>query len=278
MSRVSTNVDILSAEQVTAFERDGFIVLRNVIPEGDLEILRRESNRVMRRRTMKKREQKGGGTFDSFRNCLALSDSYLPLLTHRAVLGAVVTIMGTNIRLTTSQLVFRHPDPRDRSLPVRVARWHRDMAPATEDLGHDRVPLLQIKCMFYLTDCRAQGRGSSLLVPGSNGLPSGPIIGEGELDPLGAVEMAIDAGDCLLFENRTWHAGGPNRSTDIRKALILGYGYRWLGSHDFRVVPPRLRERASEVELFLLGESPPGPPGFRVGGWRNPLQEWVDEG
>ena len=137
MSRVSANVDILSAEQVTAFERDGFIVLRNVIPDGDLEILRRESNRVMRRRTMKKREQKGGGTFDSFRNCLTLSDSYLTLLTHRAVLGAVVTIMGTNIRLTTSQLVFRHPDPRDRSLPVRVARWHRDMAPATEDLGHD---------------------------------------------------------------------------------------------------------------------------------------------
>ena len=49
MSRVSANVDILSAERVTAFERDGFIVLRNVIPDGDLEILRRESNRVMRR-------------------------------------------------------------------------------------------------------------------------------------------------------------------------------------------------------------------------------------
>ena len=75
------------------------------------------------------------------------------------------------------------------------------MAPATEDLGHDRVPLLQIKCMYYLTDCRAQGRGSSLLVPTSNGLPSGPIIGEGELDPLGAVEVAI--GPATACSSRT---------------------------------------------------------------------------
>ncbi len=262
---------------MSAFSEEGYLVLRNVIADGDLEILRRESNRIMRRKTMKQRERKAGGIFDSFRNCLSLSDSYVPLMTHRAVLGAVVSVMGANIRLTTSQLVFRHPDPFDRPLPSRVARWHRDMAPATEDLGHDRVPLLQIKCMYFLTDCLASGCGSTLLVPGSNRAPCGPVTGDGALDPPGAVEVSIAAGDCLLFENRTWHAGGPNRSNRVRKALILGYGYRWLHSHDFNAVPTRLKDKLSEVELFLLGQSPPGPPGFRVGGWRNPLKEWVGE-
>ncbi len=270
-------VEWLSPEDRLAFEHQGYLVLRNMISEGDCDVLRRESNRIMRRRTMKKRERKAGGTFDSFRNCLALSDTFLPLLTHPVVLGAVLSIMGPNIRLTTSQLVFRHPDPLEPPLPARVAKWHRDMAPATEDLGHDKVPLLQIKCMYYLTDAREAGRGSSLVVPGSNRASCGPELDGDGLDPDGAVELQLGPGDCLLFENRTWHAGGPNLSTDIRKALIFGYGYRWLHAHDFNAMPPRLADRLTEAERFLLGENPPGPAGFRVGGWRNPLREALGE-
>lgn len=265
---------LLPSESKAQFARDGYLVLPSVLDQGDIAILRREADRIMRRRTMKKREQKGNGIFDSFRNCLELSDTFVPLLTQRTVLGAVLSIMGTNIRLTTSQLVFRHPDSPD-SPQTRIARWHRDMAPATADLGHDKVPLMQIKCMYYLTDCIASGRGSTLIVPASNHAPTGPAVSDGDLDPPGALELSVRAGDCILFENRTWHAGGPNTSTDTRKALILGYGYRWLHSHDYRTVPSRFRDQLSEVELFLLGQTPPGPPGFRVGGWRNPLNETI---
>ena len=64
-AEIERQLEDLASPFLTAEATAQDIILRNVLPDGDLEILRRQSDRVMRRRTMKKREQKGGGIFDS---------------------------------------------------------------------------------------------------------------------------------------------------------------------------------------------------------------------
>lgn len=276
MPTTSADKPLLTPTQIKRFASDGFLVLRQVLPSAAVEELVTASDAVMKRTTNARRERKAGGTFDGFRNCITLHDQFLPLLTEPRVLAAVVQLMGVNIRLTTSQLIYRSPDDSGLMPSGRVPKWHRDMAPATEDLGHAATPLLQIKCAYYLTDCTRPGSGATLLVPNSNQAKSEPTVSEGKLDPDGAIEPRLQAGDCLLFENRTWHAGGANLSSEVRKVLILGYGYRWLRAHDFTSIPKSFAARLNECELFLMGESLPAPPGFRVGGGRNPIREWFD--
>jgi hypothetical protein len=57
----------------------------------------------------------------------------------------------------------------------------------------------------------------------------------------------------VLFENRTYHAGGLNTSGRRRLALMIQYGYRWLAPVDDPA--PELLDRPgiTEIQCQLLG-------------------------
>jgi ectoine hydroxylase len=115
-------------------------------------------------------------------------------------------------------------------------------------------PRLFIKIAYFLTDLSEKGRGSIRFVPGSNRLTGRPAQGEGMPDPYGAVEIQCRPGTAVLFEQRTWHAVGPNRSEITRKGVFMGYGYRWIQPMDYIEMPQRLIERADPIQAQLLGK------------------------
>ena len=51
---------------------------------------------------------------------------------------------------------------------------------------------------------------------------------------------SVSPGDVLLFENRTWHAGGVNTSGRTRKCVMMQYAYRWVKPIDYVEHPPSL--------------------------------------
>jgi hypothetical protein len=69
----------------------------------------------------------------------------------------------------------------------------------------------------------------------------------------------LNGTDVVLFENRTWHAGGCNTSGRPRIALMIQYGYRWLAPVDDPA--PDLLERSdlTDVQRQLLGAADPQP-------------------
>jgi ectoine hydroxylase-related dioxygenase (phytanoyl-CoA dioxygenase family) len=67
---------------------------------------------------------------------------------------------------------------------------------------------------------------------------------------LGAITRDVGRHDALLFENRTWHAGGLNVSGELRIAVIYQYGYRWLAQVDD---PVDVWPEATAIERQLLG-------------------------
>jgi ectoine hydroxylase len=80
-----------------------------------------------------------------------------------------------------------------------------------------------------------------------------PAQGEAMPDPYGAIEIQCKPGTAVLFEQRTWHAVGPNLSNITRKALFFGYGFRWIQPMDYVQMPERLVQNADPIQRQMLG-------------------------
>ena len=116
-----------------------------------------------------------------------------------------------------------------------------------------------------------------MVAPGSNKLKTPLEIPEDRVDPVGALEPSLQPGDCLIFENRTWHAGAANLSDRIRKVIMIGYGYRWVTPMDFRKQEPEFLEKLNPFERYLVGESFAEDEAFHFDGGPNPIKDWCEE-
>jgi ectoine hydroxylase-related dioxygenase (phytanoyl-CoA dioxygenase family) len=198
------------------------------------------------------------------------------------VLPLIVQLLGPNIHLLSSQLIYLDSLPPDAARTIRTPErtgWHRDLFGSASDLGHDQVPLLAVKCGYYLTDVSQPDAGMTLFAPGSHLLKDRLDIPVGDIDPVGAVQLALRPGDVVLFENRTWHAGGINSSGRMRKCVMIQYGYRWLKPVDYVAQDPELLRTCTDIESQLLGGTEDRDEAGRitVGSGAAPLRAWCDQ-
>ena len=110
-----------------------------------------------------------------------------------------------------------------------------------------------IKCAYSLTDLIEPNSGQALVLPRSNLLAQSWTFLKRATRP-GGLEPKLKPGDCLLIENRTWYAEGVNLSDRIRKAVMIGYGYRWATPIDYKRQTDELLEKVTPLERYLLGE------------------------
>ena len=144
-------------------------------------------------------------------------------------------------------------------------------------MGQGKYPRIGLKCAFYLTDLSQRKSGVTLLAPGSNQLVDRIDIPPGATDPANALEPLLNPGDCVIFEYRTWHAGAPNFTDITRKAVMIGYAYRWLKPMDYVKQQADFLEKLSDVEKYLVGEDIDKTPEFQPSGGLNPLNEWCQK-
>ena len=162
------------------------------------------------------------------------------MISQSSTVPLVVQLLSPNIHLHTSSLIYKKP--RDPAPAPRDRGWHRDICiPA--DLGHANLPLVGIKVCYCLTDFHQPSSGMTLLAPKSHLLDEALAIPRGEVDPPEVVDLKLNAGDAVFFENRTFHTAAPNLSGSTSKVLINGYSYRWMRP-DFN------------LDLMDLGECP----------------------
>jgi ectoine hydroxylase-related dioxygenase (phytanoyl-CoA dioxygenase family) len=215
--------------------------------------------------------------YDGYRNCISMDDAYIPLLTNEVTLPLVIQLLGSNLQLSTSHLIHRHPDPPGTPDSIRRPGWHRDGGRTQLDLGQDNYPRLGLKCAFYLTDLSEPNSGVTMLAPGSNQLTERVDIPEGATDPANAIEPLLNPGDCVIFEYRTWHAGAPNFTDRTRKAVMIGYCYRWLKPVDYVKQASSFVEKLGDIEKYLVGEEVDDTLEFQPQGGANPLNDWCAE-
>jgi len=132
-----------------------------------------------------------------------------------------------------------------------------------------------VKVAYYLTDLTRRNSGVTLFAPGSNQLKKPLERAPGKADPDEVAELLLEPGDAVIFENRTWHAGGLNLSGQIRKAVMFGYAYTWLAPMDYKVQSEHLLSKVDAIGRQLLGAPADSSGRFTYDGTRGPIVDWA---
>lgn len=261
----------------TELDRDGYAIVADVLTLSERDMVRASAQRLLDS-TITRGRDRGADGKDGFRGCVGLDPgTFLPLISKPTVLRAVIDALGPNVHVLSTHLIALPSIPEGATRSIRTPErpgWHRDMYGVATDLGQQNTPRLAVKCAFYLTpitsDC-----GITQVVPGSHTLTEPPsIAGEG-VDPAGAITPDIGPCDGMLFENRTWHAGGLNSSGCPRLAVMVQYGYRWLAPVDDPVPELLTDSEITEVQRQLLGAPDRAPDGaLAKGRGAEPLRRW----
>lgn len=266
----------LTEEQRRQFRDEGYLIVRNALDEVSISRLIEAGDRLIATDERLNRYQTSE-FYDGFRNCIVMDDAFIPLLTNSVTLPLVIQLLGSNLQLSTSHLIYRHPDLPGTPDTVRRPGWHRDGGRTQLDLGQGNYPRLGLKCAFYLTDLSEPKSGVTLLAAGSNRLKERIEIPEGETDPATAIEPLLNPGDCVIFEYRTWHAGAPNFTDITRKCVMIGYCYRWLKPMDYVKQDAAFVAKLSDIERYLVGEEVDDTVEFQPQGGANPLNAWCEK-
>ena len=221
----------LSADLVSRYREEGYLLLEDVIPESTLARLRQAIDRYVeksRSATCSNRE------FDLDRGHTAkrprlrrLKDPHLrdPVFRELAESDAIVEpaaqLLNGTVRFDHSKLNFKHPDASAE------IHWHQDWAfyPHTND------DILAVGVM--IEDC-TPASGPLRVIPGSHlgplydhhyrGLFAGAVQDDALADLIpGAVDLTGPAGSVSIHHVRTLHASANCTANTTRPLLLLSY-------------------------------------------------------
>ena len=218
----------LTSDQRRAFAEDGFLVVPNALDRETVERLLSVADRLAEP-FLRKPVVEGKPEYNhlDLRRGLLHEKALFDLVSHSTTVPLVVQLLGPNIHLHSTTIIYKRPETLDA--PVYRRGWHRDIRMA-RDLGHAGLPLAGLKICYCLTDFQEPNSGMTLMARGTH-LHERPLeIPKGSVDPIDAevCDLRLKAGDALFFEHRIFHTAAPNRSDRTSKVIIYGYAYRWM--------------------------------------------------
>lgn len=261
---------VLTEPERQRFERDGYLLLRGVLPDDQVSELRRVAADFAA--AFHAREGVDPHALLNLHDLIGRHRSFDPLVDHPRVLPKVWGILGWNIQLFHTQLVVTPPAPTGAT--PGAYGWHQDNNRMNLDIEIDPPhPRVSVKVGYLLSDA-VPGAGNLVVVPGSQrrGRPRIPL---GE-QPEGAVEVLGRCGDAVLFDRRLWHSASTNISQQDRIMLFVGYSHRWLRPKSAMDLP-ELVAASSPIRAQLLGASPSGANGYYEPSAEDvPLRAWIE--
>ena len=244
----------LRPEQRQSFDEDGFLVVRDAL---DAETVGRLTAAGDRRAQpfLCKPELRDRAEYNhlDLRPGLLEDEAMLELVSNSRAVPLVVQLLGPNIHLHSTALIYKRPE--DPDAPPFRRGWHRDIR-MPKDLGHRGLPRAGVKVCYCLTDFHRPDSGMTLFARGSHLRTEALVIPKDEVDPRDTelCDLRLNAGDAVLFENRIFHTAAPNRSSRVSKVLMYGYSYRWMKPEVYLDVPDeRLLRRVDPISRQLLG-------------------------
>jgi ectoine hydroxylase len=241
----------LSLDQKNFFEENGYLIVENALRRDEVQHYTRivdEMDARHRAANALTREP-----FVEIRNAIAKEHALLGLLDWPSTFPLVAELMGPALQLNTSHVMVRPPQPAGTTASFKAIDWHRDGCAEVFPV-HGTFPWIYTKIGYFLTDLTERGRGNLRVIPGSHKQAAKPNQPKGQVDPDGAIEVLTKPGDAVIFQQRTWHAVGPNLSEITRKNIYFGYCYRWVKPLDYLTQSQELIAKATTVQRQLLGE------------------------
>ncbi len=267
---------LLTEEESIQFERDGYIIVKDALPQNMVDDLVSAVDRVDGEE--RARMEKPPGARINHYDFIGKDDLFLELLDCYKTFPKVWGILGWHIQLYHTHMTYTPPEGPDKSLEQNGLGlgWHQDSGRINRDFQENPRPRVSLKVGYFLTDTTEQGRGNFYVFPGSH--LSNDFPGENRKDiPDGAVPVCVPPGTAVFFDRRIWHSASTNYWDTPRRVLFYGYSYRWLKPRDDMQVEHYL-DRCDPIRKQLLGVSYSGGRGFTSPTEADvPLKAWIEE-
>ena len=230
-------------------KRDGFYVVENVIPEDEVDAVRKAvvaaqaqkhaASEAAKAATRAKGHRIGAEGVASLRQVINETQVFAPYMASRKVMDVVDALFGPYARVSSTDCVINYPG-NDRGY------WHADWPYNATNASHIPAPypdaLLHLSSIWMLTAFNEKN-GGTFLVPGSHRWLDNPAaggIGDVDQDVPYPTEMQVKgaAGSVLIYDSRLWHAVASNQSDQPRVALIVRYAPWWLNLNPSHIGKP----------------------------------------
>src|SRR5688572_17653684 len=140
----------LTPEQRASFDEDGFLVVRNVLDRPTVQNALAAGDRLAEG-FLAKPELLDRPEYNhlDLRPAVVTEKPLLDIISHPTGASYVMQLLGPNIHLHSTALIYKRPSRSDA--PAFRRGWHRDIR-IPKDLGHQFLPRVGIKICYALTE------------------------------------------------------------------------------------------------------------------------------
>jgi ectoine hydroxylase-related dioxygenase (phytanoyl-CoA dioxygenase family) len=230
---------------VEALERDGCVIVRNLVAESLIEAIYHELKPFIGA------SQFGRDDFAGLRtqrtgSLVARSQSFHQLAIHPLVLDTAARVLGPycqKFQLHLTQVI--KIDPGETAQMI-----HRDQL-VYSPFHFPQDMECELHTMWALSDFTAEN-GATRVIPGSHKWEDGLSPAHEE-----TVAAEMPRGSVMLFTGSLYHGGGANRSQEPRIGIEVGYNLGWLRQEEnqYLAVPLSVARRLPENLQRLIGYS-----------------------
>jgi len=247
----------ITTEHARRFADDGFFIVGGVLPASDLELLRRECDRLVNERD-REMDRQGVDKLDLdhrgrryFLHAYGTSPEIRRFLFSDLMVEIARTALGNTVYLFNEQFVVKAAERGMRF------GWHQDSG----FVGYPHAPYLT--CWIALDDV-SEANGTVYLLPYERADTRDVVVhvrddetndmigylGDDPGDP-----VVVPAGSIACFSSTVFHRSGPNTTEQIRRVYVAQYSAEPLldeeGSGPRHLAEPLLvdGERVSPPEL-----------------------------
>jgi ectoine hydroxylase-related dioxygenase (phytanoyl-CoA dioxygenase family) len=244
------NASIESAKLRALLERDGAVVIEDILSPSQLEKLNAELDQHieglspgLRHPSHEKVVEFYGHETIRYDGLPGKSETFLEVMLLPQLIKTADYFLLPNCEdylFNTGQLIQIGPGETDQFLHRDEDAWRELPVPK---------PSLEIEAMFALTDFTVEN-GATRVVPGSH---KWPLDREARPDEITRAEMS--AGSALLYLGSAIHGGGANTTAnESRRGMFLGYVVGWLRTEEnmFLTVPiEKVRKMPTRIQELL---------------------------
>ena len=223
---------------VAGMERDGYCIVENLLPTGEVAAVRRSLQDVLAATPSGRNDFEGFKTqriYALFAKTRAFDEAAInPLL-----LGVLDQVLGGHYQLSAPTGIQIGPGEKAQVL-------HRDESvyPLPREF-----PNVVVNTMWALDDFTSEN-GATRFVPGSHRWTDRQPGPDDEIE-----EAVMPAGSVAFYDGKVWHGGGANRTAVPRLGVILEYVASWLRPQENHIlaVPREVAASLPERLQELLG-------------------------
>ena len=240
LAELGSGTEILNVDERESLDREGYLVLHDLIGPEQLAPLRRRFDELLASEDGLGREVHSEANVGRLANLVNKGPEWEICYSHPKILAAVWHVIGGEFHLSSLN---------GRSAPP--GHGHQDLH--CDIYAGQRGPGFRACNSVWMLDDFVPDNGPTRLVPGSHGLATMPAdLLEDPSAPHPDQVLALGrAGTVIVFNALTWHGGTRNRTSSERRALHSFWVDRslqqqtdqsnWLSAETIERLSPALR-------------------------------------